>query len=397
MTTLAELKTQAAALMADPSLKTFNTADLGYFINAGIAQVSRVAPQKFIEDVDLIEGTTSYPLRASNGNLVANPSFENGDETMFDGAYNTVAPGDSELTGGWEPSASMRTLWTRSSNAKQGLYVGGIHLPAATSTKYLYQNIPVNPGTTYYVSGWHWKGVAGGEGNVVSFLTLDDSLVTVTTDAVRHDTTAGTPQPFSGSIIVPDDGTVAYIQVRIIAYSAGAYASEQKYYFENINVTEDATAGVAANAVSSIEVVRVEVWSTDYDPARKVALIPRGRGDSESGFEYWGGDLSIPYRWLAGLDTSTNYLKVYGYAPYDKLTTATQITDLSFELEQAVMEYVRVAALERLSFERDLFTQWQTRSGNTDISPAALMSALAHARDQWRRTRRDILVLREGH
>lgn len=397
MTTLAELKTQAAALMADPSLKTFSTADLGYFINAGIAQVSRVAPQKFLEDVDLIDGTMAYPLRASNGNLVANPSFENGDETMFDGAYNTVVPGDTELTGGWDANASLRALWTRSANAKQGLYVGVLTPAVAVASHWLYQNIPVNPGTTYYVSGWHWKGVAGGRPNIVRFHTLDDSEVIVTTDAVRHDTTAGVPTAFSGSIVVPDDGTVAFIQVVLRAHTESLNTATETFAFENINVTEDATSGVATNALASIEVMRVEIWSTDYDPARKIGSIDRGRGDSESGWEFWDGDLRIPYRWLARLNTSTNYLRVYGYAPYDKLTSATQVTDLSFELEQAVMEYVHVQALERLTFERDLFTQWQTRSGNTDISPAGLMSALTQARDAWRRTRRDILVLREGH
>lgn len=397
MTTLAELKTQAAALLADPDLKTFNTTDLGYFINAGIAAVSRLAPQKFVEDVSLVDGTVTYPLRGENGNLVANPSFESGDETMFDGAYNEVGPGDAELTGGWEPSATQRVLFGTSVGSKSGTHVGIIILPAATSTKYMYQNIPVNPGTTYFVSGWHWKSVAGGESNVVQFHTLDPSLVIVTTDAVRHNTTASTPQFFSGTIAIPDDDTVGYIQVRITAFSAGAYASEQRYAFEEISVSEDATAGVASNSRDAIEVRRVEVWTSAEEPARMVAQIGRGQGNSEAGWDYWENLLRIPYRVLSALTVGTHYLKVWGYAPYDKLVSETQVTDLSFELEQAVMSYVRVEALSRLVFERDLFTQWQTRSGNTDVSPAALMNSLSLAREDWRRTSRAIMVLREGN
>lgn len=395
MTTFAELKTQAAAMLSDPSMTTFDTTDLGYFINSAIAQVSRAAPQKFIEDIALVAGTLSYPVRGGTGNLVANPSFEEGDETVFDGD-TAVTTADTDLLGGWTPSANMTVRFTRSTNAKTGQYIGVIALPANTSTKYLYQDIPVNPGSTYYVSGWHWKDVAGGEANVVQFHTLDSSSVVVTQDAVRHNTTAATPDYFSGSIAIPDDDTVAYIRVVLNAYSAGASSLTPRHAFEDISVTEENTSLVATNAVDSIEIRRVEVWSSDYDPAQKVGIISRARGDSESGWDWWDGRLYIPYRWLGRLDTTIHYLKVWGYAPYDKLVTATQVTDLSFELEQAVMEYVRLQALERLNNERDLFTQWQTRTGNTDVSPAGLMSQLAQARDQWRRTKRDILVLREG-
>lgn len=401
MTTLAELKTQAATLLFDPENKTFDSTALGYFINAGIAEVSRIAPARFIEDIQCIADTVSYPVRGGDGNLVANPSFEAGDSTLFDG-YVTVAPGDSELTGGWEPSASVGVHFTRSSNAKSGQYVGLIKLPAATATKYLYQDIPVSAGSTYQCSGWHWKTIAGGEASIVQFHTLDSGSVVVTTDAVRHDTTAATPQSFSGTITVPDDGTVSYIRVAITAYSAGA-GSEQVSAFEDISVFEQGQGGlVATNSLDQIEVTDVELWSSEDDPVRFASrLTPHWESfvtHSEGGWRYWDGRLRIPYRVIASLGTSvaSYFLRVRGYAPYTKLTSASQTTDLSFELEQGIMKYVQVAALERLLFERDLFTQWQARAGNTDISPASLMNNLSLAREDWRRFSRAIATLREG-
>jgi hypothetical protein len=69
---------------------------------------------------------------------------------------------------------------------------------------------------------------------------------------------------------------------------------------------------------------------------------------------------------------------------------------VSHELETAMRSYCRVEALRRLIVERDLFTQWQTRSNNTDVSPAALMNGLAQAEESWRRTERRLTVLREA-
>ena len=162
-------------------MKTFSTTDLGYFINAGITEVGRIAPQRFHENVQLVDGEMDYRLRGDVGNLVANPSFESGDEALFSGIYQTVATGD-DLLGGWDvgTTSPVRVLFPKNSYAKSGTHVGSIYLPAATATRRLTQNIPVNLDTTYIVSGWHWKGTAGGTSNVLIFNTLDDNEVVVT-------------------------------------------------------------------------------------------------------------------------------------------------------------------------------------------------------------------------
>jgi len=403
VTTFAALKTQLAALIADPDAKTFSTTDLGYFINAAIAEVSRIAPQRFQEDITLVDGTLDYRVRGGTGNLVANPSFDEGDETMFDSAYNSLNIATaSDLTAGWNVlNDGTRVLFSRSAFRKTGLYVGVIYVPANTASRTLCQYIPVNPDTTYLMSGWHWKGSAGGESNVVRANSYDADLVLVGTDIIRHDTTAGTPQWMSGSYAVPADGTVAFVRIDCVGYSAGAHSSQQAYAFENISFLEASDANlVADNAVGDIELRRVEVWSNDTTPVSPVFLLAPGSAEyvnySNTGWDFWNGVLSIPYRIFTSLDPSIHFLRVWGYAPFDQLTAPTQVTDLSGGLEQAVMAYCRIEALQRLSFERDLFTQWQTHAGNTDVTPAALMNALSLAREDWRRKSRALMVLREA-
>ena len=398
MATFAELKTQAAALLADPSNKTFSSTDLGYFINSGIAEVSRIAPQRFRENIEFVTDNMDYKIRGGQGNLVANPSFENGDEGLFETAYTTVNIGDGVL-GGWEVSKDGTICrFSRSGNARGGTHIGTIKLEAADTTRYYYQHIPVNIDTTYYFSGYHWKGTSGGSANVIQVNTLDSNEDVVTVDVIRHDTTAGSPVFMSGSTTIPDDGTVAFLQISLIAYSAGN-ATDQFFAWDEISLIESGDGqGVAANSKDQIEVRRVEIWTFQDDnaPAHRIGQINRGQDNSEAGWDYWDGLLHIPYRVITALDPSTHYFRVWGYAPYDKLTYEGQTTDLSFEGEEAVLSYVKVEALSRLVLERDLYTQWQTRQGNTDVSPAALMNALSLAREDWRRKARSLLVLREG-
>ena len=401
MTTFAELKTRAARSLRDPSKVTFLDAELGDYINRGIAEVGRYAPQQFVEDIQLNEGQNTYQLRGGTGNLIANPSFEQGDETMFDSAYNVLTPSTApDLTAGWQTTYSdIRVLFGKSAYAKSGTVVGIIYVPANTSQRSMYQDIPVNPGTTYYLSGWHWKGAAGGEGNVILVNTLDVNSAVILTDVIRHDTTAGTPQFMSGSYTTPVDGTVKYLQVKIVGYSAGAYSSEQSYGFEDIKLVESADANlVASNSRANIEVRRVEIFNSSYTPVLSVLnLTPNSSeyiSSSEAGWDYWAGDLTIPVGTFNQLDTAINFLRVWGWAPYDRLTDDTQVTDLTNELEEAVLLFVRIEGLSALVMDRDLFTQWQTRSGNTDASPASIMNAQSLAQEEWRRRVRSLQVLR---
>lgn len=161
-------------------------------------------------------------------------------------------------------------------------------------------------------------------------------------------------------------------------------------------------AAGAAAAIPEIEVLSVELWDTTTTPHTPVRLIAPAAGAyvnfSDTGWRCWGGVLQIP-RWVPVFvkGAESHYLlKVWGYAPYAALSGANDTVPLSNELEWALRTYCRVAALERLVSERDLFSQWQIRSSNTDVSPAALMNALSLAQADWRRLKREITVLREA-
>jgi hypothetical protein len=155
-------------------------------------------------------------------------------------------------------------------------------------------------------------------------------------------------------------------------------------------------------AVPEIEVTRVELWDSTQTPNAPVRMLaPAEQGYvnySQTGWKMWGGTLEIP-RWVivAIAGSESNYLlRIWGYAPYVTMTADEDIVPCSSELEAAMRVYIQVEALRRLSMERDLFSQWQTRSGNTDVTPAALMNALNIAHEEWRRLSRAITVLREG-
>lgn len=157
-----------------------------------------------------------------------------------------------------------------------------------------------------------------------------------------------------------------------------------------------------AVAVPEIEVLRVELWDGSQTPAmplQDVEPYDQSRVNwTDNGWKVWDGILSLP-RWvplrISGHEDDY-ILRVWGYAPYTALSADDDVVPLSFEREQALVTYARVEGLQRLNASRELFTQWQTRSGNSDVSPAGLMNALNIAQQDWRQKSRAISVLREA-
>lgn len=153
------------------------------------------------------------------------------------------------------------------------------------------------------------------------------------------------------------------------------------------------------NGSIDIEPQRVEVWDLTGDvPAMVFQVNPAGAeySTADSGWSMWGGNLILPTRVVRGLQglETTRVIRVYGYAPYVIPTGEADVLPLSQDAEQAIVKFSRVEGLELLLSNRDLFTQWQTRSGNTDISPAGLMNQLSMARADWRQYSRAIQRLR---
>lgn len=151
--------------------------------------------------------------------------------------------------------------------------------------------------------------------------------------------------------------------------------------------------------VPEIEVKMVEVWSKATTPHRFLGrLNAASAGYSRSsidGWMVWGGVLTLTNVIVDWLDPAKHVIRVWGYSPYLKLTTDSQVLTVSNELEQAMRVYCRIEALQRLVFDRDLFSQWQSIAGNTDVTPAGLMNSLSLAQADWRRRERQLFVPRE--
>lgn len=407
MTTFAELKTALARDLRDPSGKTFDTDTLGDLLNAGIAEVSRVAPQKFVETISYTADGLTYPLKGGTENSLVNGSFESGDtDTVLD-AFTLLDDTDGGAsTDGWLVRAgqSFEVKFARGANAKHGRRYGIVRVPAAQANAEFYQDVPVNPDTVYTLTGWAWFGgatalLAGLTGCRLKMDTLDSNFDVVTPNVVYWDTTSSAPVYRNGSYTIPSSG-VSYLRVSVIALGTPTL-SIGSVGFDDLRLLEaDASTLVARINADTIEPRRVEIWDEDLDPPRMVDLIQPAAGEYEystdTGWTFWDGNITIPYRYANAMTEGQHVIKVYGYAPYDPLTTDAQVTDLTTELEHAVRTFARLEALQRLILDRDLFTQWQTASNNTDVSAAALMNSYAGLNEQWRRTKRELTVLREG-
>lgn len=153
------------------------------------------------------------------------------------------------------------------------------------------------------------------------------------------------------------------------------------------------------NAEHQIEVARVEVWDPTQEPESLVFTVqPAGQewSPNDSGWSNWGGNLYLPTLVVRGLQgyEGTYVLRVWGYAPYATPTADEDVVPVSQAAEQGVVKYARVEGLELLLADRDLFSQWQARSGNSDITVAGLMNQLASARQDWDKYSKRILQLR---
>lgn len=159
------------------------------------------------------------------------------------------------------------------------------------------------------------------------------------------------------------------------------------------------SADFAAEAVPEIELTRVEVWDPTQTPDAFIARIAHaaeGSEVSDTGWSMWGGELTLPTRIIKSVEgyEADYVIRVYGYSPYVNPTVDADVIAISKEVEQAILDYAWLEALKMLLASRNLFKQWQTRSGNSDMSPAGLMNEKNVAADEWRRKSRAIGRLR---
>lgn len=160
------------------------------------------------------------------------------------------------------------------------------------------------------------------------------------------------------------------------------------------------TSDFSGVAQPEIEVMRVEVWDASVSPEAFVSrLTPAAHtvsGGQDSGWYVWNGTLYIPTRIVKGLQghEADYVLRVWGYSPYVLPSDDADVIAISKDVEQAAIWFIRLEAIDLLLASRDLFTQWQVRSGNTDLSPAGLMNQRSIAEQAWARRSRSIQRLR---
>lgn len=156
----------------------------------------------------------------------------------------------------------------------------------------------------------------------------------------------------------------------------------------------------SGEAIPEIEVARVELWDGTTTPATRRCVIPAASdqpdADTEAGWSNWGGTLAIPRRFITALEghESDWYYRVWGYSPYPELVNDDDVAAISTDQKWALIAYAKVEAIELMLGDRTVFTQWQTRNGATDMTPAGLMNELNFARDDWRRKSRALQRLR---
>jgi hypothetical protein len=153
-------------------------------------------------------------------------------------------------------------------------------------------------------------------------------------------------------------------------------------------------------AVPEIEVDRVELWDATVTPSRPISLLAPASGEyvnfSNAGWAIRDGTLEVPYSVVSYIGTNPdNYaFLVWGYRPYPRMEDDSDYLGISNEREEVVKVYCWTEGLRRLNTDRDLFTQWQTRAGNSDVTPASLMNMYNIAREEWKQKARAITVLR---
>lgn len=161
-------------------------------------------------------------------------------------------------------------------------------------------------------------------------------------------------------------------------------------------------ADVFTDPNDDIDVRNVELWDSTTTPISPVSWLtpkgphPSGLAYSQAGWEVWGGKLYLPNTTVSVIDPAVHVLRVWGYSPWEAPVDDADVIAINSSLEEALVLHTQIGLLRRLTNNRALFKQWQTRSNNTDVSMASLLSDLQNARDEWKVLSRAITVAREG-
>lgn len=168
----------------------------------------------------------------------------------------------------------------------------------------------------------------------------------------------------------------------------------------DITPTANTLVYTVSTGEPEIEVKKVELWDGSTTPHTFVMRVPPISGEyvdqSSVGWELWNGQLEIPNGLEQIIDPTKHLIRVWGYGPYAIVSGSTELP-MSTELEYAVRTYAKLKALESMLQQRNLFTQWQSTSQNTEVTSASLIQQISQARVAWLQQATKITILREAH
>ena len=243
-------------------------------------------------------------------------------------------------------------------------------------------------------------------GSDLSLTTPFGVASTDTFTCTAHGLTANTPIRF----VALGGGTGITVGTTYYVISSGLTANAFKVSTSVGGSTIDFTTDISYGSfyavtdddpIPEIDVMRVEVLDTTNTPWSRQATLRSRYGEhsnsSGAGWEVWNGTLSLTAAQEGTIDPTTDILRVWGYAPYAELTASPANTvTLSLEQEYALRDYVRIEAIKMLLASRELYSQWQTSSRNSDVSLGQLSGLYAQAESAWKRRSRSMATLREA-
>ena len=143
------------------------------------------------------------------------------------------------------------------------------------------------------------------------------------------------------------------------------------------------------------EPFRVELVTVDG-----VFVIEPGDGvDVRNGWDHFAGVLDLPQALsfsVTGNPDTTDLLRVWGYAPRIPPDLDDDVVDVDAKAERAIRLNAALTGYQRLVNDRTLYSQWNTASGNTDVTMSQLVSLAQVFSQQWDAERRRLRVLRRS-
>lgn len=147
------------------------------------------------------------------------------------------------------------------------------------------------------------------------------------------------------------------------------------------SLTVSASAFTYAVPSPMTRVYRVDIYSSADSYKATLGKAIEVYDGPNSGWELHGSVLYFPPSYYY---TTGDKLMLFGYGGYTQLSASSSTTDLDASAKWALVAFCQNKAFGRLAMDRGLYQQWQTTSGNTDVSMAALAQARAQARQEWR-------------